>query len=143
MNGRKIYLASSWRNERQPEVVNALRAAGHLVYDFRNPPSGAGFEWAVIDPGWQDWSPSAFRDALDHDAAQAGYSNDFEAMQWADTCVLLLPCGRSAHMEAGWMAGAGKQVFILLTAKEEPELMYRMANGICLSVGELLARLHR
>lgn len=33
----KIYLASSWRNERQPAVLAALREAGHEVYDFRNP----------------------------------------------------------------------------------------------------------
>ena len=33
--GRKIYLASSWRNERQPELVRTLRQAGHEVYDFR------------------------------------------------------------------------------------------------------------
>ena len=37
---RKIYVASSWRNEYYPEVVEKLREAGHDVYDFRNPPSG-------------------------------------------------------------------------------------------------------
>ena len=31
-------------------------------------------------------------------------------MQEADFCVLLLPCGRSAHSEAGWMKGNGKKV---------------------------------
>ena len=36
-----IYVASSWRNTYYPEVVTALREAGHDVYDFRNPPSGA------------------------------------------------------------------------------------------------------
>ena len=29
----KIYLASSWRNQHQPEVLQALRAAGHEVYE--------------------------------------------------------------------------------------------------------------
>lgn len=32
-----IYVASSWRCARQPAVVAALRAAGHEVYDFKNP----------------------------------------------------------------------------------------------------------
>ncbi len=46
----KIYVASSWRNKYYPEVVEALRAAGHEVYDFRNPPhGGAGFHWTDID----------------------------------------------------------------------------------------------
>ena len=46
----RIYVASSWRNQYYPEVVEALRAAGHEVYDFRNPPhGGAGFHWTDID----------------------------------------------------------------------------------------------
>ena len=32
----RIYVASSWRDPYQPEVVAALREAGHEVYDFRN-----------------------------------------------------------------------------------------------------------
>ena len=32
-----IYVASSWRNAYQPEVVARLRSEGHSVYDFRNP----------------------------------------------------------------------------------------------------------
>ena len=43
----QIYVASSWRNEYYPEVVEKLREAGHDVYDFRNPPSGdPGFKWS-------------------------------------------------------------------------------------------------
>ena len=34
MASHKIYVASSWRNEYYPEVVNALRNAGHDVYDL-------------------------------------------------------------------------------------------------------------
>jgi hypothetical protein len=33
----RVYVASSWRNGQQPAVVAALRAAGHEVYDFREP----------------------------------------------------------------------------------------------------------
>ena len=49
MSKRKIYVASSWRNEYYPEVVAKLREAGHDVYDFRNPPSGdPGFKWSGV-----------------------------------------------------------------------------------------------
>lgn len=34
---RRIYLASSWRNEHQPRILALLRDAGHEVYDFRHP----------------------------------------------------------------------------------------------------------
>ena len=45
----KIYVASSWRNQYYPEVVKALREAGHEVYDFRNPPRGGnGFRWTDV-----------------------------------------------------------------------------------------------
>lgn len=33
----RIYVASSWRNTHQPEVVAKLRELGHEVYDFREP----------------------------------------------------------------------------------------------------------
>jgi hypothetical protein len=61
------------------------------------------------------------------------------AMQWADACALILPCGRSAHLEAGWFAGSGRPVFItLMDVKVEPELMYLMASAVCLDIPELL-----
>lgn len=139
---RRIYLASSWRNAYQPGVVAALRSAGHEVYDFRHPrPDNEGFAWSEIDPDWQSWTPSAYREALSHPIAERGYGFDFEGMQWADTCVLVLPSGRSAHAEAGWMAGAGRQVYVLVLGENEPELMYKLFAGVCLSVDELVEAL--
>lgn len=38
----KIYVASSWRNSFQLDVVSFLRNEGHEVYDFKNPPHGNG-----------------------------------------------------------------------------------------------------
>lgn len=135
---RNIYVASSWRNAKQNEVVMALREVGHNVYDFKNPePGDKGFAWSDIDPHWQSWTCETYRKNLDHPVAVSGYSKDWSAMQWADTGVLVLPCGRSAHLEAGYFPGAGKQLFILIE-KSEPELMYRMATGICITIPELL-----
>lgn len=134
----RIYLASSWRNDKQPFILSALRHSGHEVYDFRNPkPGDKGFGWSGIDPEWKDWTPERFRDALNHPVSQAGFRNDFEAMQWADAGVLLLPCGRSAHLEAGYFVGAGKPLFVLL-AEGEPELMYLMATRLCVNLFELI-----
>ena len=55
--------------------------------------------------------------------AKEGYANGRAGMDWADVCVLLLPCGRSAHLEAGFMAGQGKPVVTLAIDAVEPELM--------------------
>jgi hypothetical protein len=121
---RRIYVASSWRNGHQPGVVNLLRELGHAVYDFRNPPTDAGFHWYEIDEGWESWTPCQYREALKHPLAVRGFASDFGAMQWADTCVLVLPAGRSASWELGWCAGAGKDCIVYLPEKIEPELMY-------------------
>jgi len=140
---RRIYLASSWRNQNQPAAVLALRAAGHEVYDFRNPAHGvAGFSWSEVStvPPLL-WTSREYLDALAHPAAEAGYACDMAAMQWCDTCVLLLPCGRSAHLEAGWCVGTGREVYVVHPSFEEPELMAKMATGIVASVDELITLL--
>ena len=123
----KIYVASSWRNVDQPPLVQALRERGHEVYDFRNPrPGDTGFNWGEIDPAWRDWTAEQYRDALEHPIAEAGFRSDMDALDWCDVCVLLLPCGRSAHLEAGYCAGKNKLMFVLTRDGEEPELMVKM-----------------
>jgi hypothetical protein len=139
---RRIYVASSWRNPYQPNVVDRLRMAGHHVYDFRNPPHGdSGFSWRQIDDNWEGWSAEKYRQLLlTHPVASHGFLSDLRGMQWADTCVLVLPCGRSAHLEAGWFCGAGKRCIILL-ADGEPELMNLLATDLCLSIDEMIEAL--
>lgn len=131
----KIYVASSWRNQYQQMVVELLREWGNDVYDFKNPPGRTGFSWSEIDPDWQNWTTEQYREALKHPIAEAGFKSDFEAMQWADVCVLVLPCGRSANAEAGWMKGAGKPVFVYSPIKQEPELMYKLFDDISNHLG--------
>lgn len=135
----KIYVASSWRNDHQETVVDSLRSLGHEVYDFKNPPHGrGGFHWSAIDPNWENWSTEEYRKALNHKIALEGFESDYGAMRWADCCVMVLPCGRSANTEAGWFKGAGKTVYVFSPKKEEPELMYSMHDGILISYSELI-----
>ena len=67
----KIYVASSWRNQHQPQVVSFLREQGHEVYDFSHPAGKTGFQWSQIDKNWENWSTDQYRVALDHPIAQA------------------------------------------------------------------------
>ena len=141
----KVYVASSWRNDDQPQVVSTLRRAGHEVYDFRNPSMGPGdrgqgFHWSDIDPEWKEWTPSQFRAALGHEVAVDGFASDLCGMEWADAFVLVMPCGRSAHLELGWAIGAGKPAIILLS-DGEPELMYGLADHLCVSLAGVLGAL--
>ena len=137
----KIYVASSWRNNHQQYVVNELRKAGHDVYDFKHPTEGdVGFHWSEIDPNWQNWNTHQYCDALKHSYAQFGFNRDFNAMKSSDICILCLPCGRSAHLEAGWMKGAGKKVIAYIPPNEkiEPELMYNLLDGISCDIYRII-----
>lgn len=133
----RVYVASSWRNEHQPSVVDHLRRNGFEVYDFRNPqPGDNGFHWSEISPTWQSWGPEEYREALQHPLAENGFATDMGALVAADAVVLVQPCGRSAHLELGWAIGAGKLGIVLLSEAIEPELMNKMAT-VCLSLDEV------
>jgi len=135
----KIYLASSWRNKEFPRVRDLLRSAGNEVYDFTK--AATAFHWSALDPEWERWSSATFRDALDHPLADAAFRADMDALEGCEACVLLLPCNRSAHLEAGHAVAAGKRVVVMTDSLERPELMYKMTHAVVLSDEELLAAL--
>lgn len=134
----KIYVASSWRNEDQPIVVQVLRTLGHDVYDFHHPkPGNNGFAWHAIDPNWKNWTPDEYRKALKHPIAQGGYDLDITAVKWCDAGILVLPSGRSASWEFGHIMGQGKPGYLYMPEACEPELMYREAK-ILVNLKELI-----
>ena len=75
--------------------------------------------------------------------AERQFRADLEALEWADTCVLVLPCGRSAHTEAGWMAGAGKKVIVYIPEMQEPELMYKLFDAVTGEIDDLLDEIRK
>lgn len=138
----RLYIASSWRNQHYPSVVEALRNAGFDVYDFRNPgPGEEPFKWEFVGNDWLDWTPEQYREKLKHPRSERQFGNDLRAMESCDACVLVLPCGRSAHTEAGWFAGRGRKVIVLIPEKQEPELMYKLFDGVACNVDEVIAML--
>ena len=135
-----VYVASSWRNPMHPAVCAVLEAAGIPHYNFRNPDGNTGFSWDQVGGTAfsRTESREVYREMLEHPRAVEGFTADFAAMEKADTFVLVLPCGKSAHLELGWAVGAGKRTAILLEDPIEPELMYRMVDHLSPSVHELL-----
>lgn len=128
-----IYVATSWRNVHQPKVIKDIKDYGKRknidlnVYDFRNPaPGQKGFSWGVIDENWKNWTVDEYKQALRHPLAQEGFELDREALQACDICLLVLPCGASAHLEAGWAGGMGSSVIIYAPDFKEAELMYKL-----------------
>lgn len=140
MTGTRIYVASSWRNMMQQGVVHILRAAKFDVYDFKNPPGATGFHWREVglQRNNEESEVHQYLVALDHPRAIEGFNADFDAMKNADVFVLVLPCGRSAHLELGWAVGAGKRTAVLLDDPCTPELMYKMVDYLAPTLFDLL-----
>lgn len=133
----KLYTASSWRNKKYPGIVEELLYAGHRVYDFTA--ANCWFKWEEVDEEWESWNNKQFINALSHPLSRRAFDSDYRGMEWADACVLVLPCGKSAHIEAGYMKGRGKKLYILLDGEaSRAELTYSIADGIFQSTPELL-----
>lgn len=144
----KIYVASSWRNTHYDIVIKALGNHGYDVWNWRQPPTGGeGFSWQQVGvhdyQHGQKYSVPAWRNMLRTPVAQAGFASDLAGMNWCDVGVLLHPAGRSAHLEAGWIAGRGKPVHVLCPEHIEPDLMVLALNGkICETITQLLEVLY-
>lgn len=141
-----VYVASSWRNPHHGAVVEALRGAGLRPYDFKA--SSSAFRWEELDPSGSQgrrWSQSFFRSALGDRSVKLGFFTDYEAMLSSRQCALILPAGRSAHLEAGWFAGKGRPLAIYAPEPMEPELAYLLSargpSAICLTMDELIQTL--
>jgi len=137
----KIYPASSWRNEVYGADVAAMRADGHEVYDFRE--ANGAFRWSCT-------TLREYIDQLEADPqVAAAFERDRAALDWCEVLVLILPCGKSAHLEAMFASAAGKLVVVKLDpeAPSQPELMYRLlavgTGGVrfVTSTAEMLAAL--
>ena len=126
----KIYLASSWRNEYQATVLADLRALGADVLRLQE--SCARQQWvrvAAVRPRPQVGSHRRAHAACARSSCRAGGFQVRFRRDDVGGLVLLLPSGMSAHLEAGWFAGANKPVAVLAPEIREPELMYKMFDS--------------
>ncbi len=131
----KVYVASSWKNEQHPEVVKALKRAGHDAYDFKA--AETAFRWDAFTP-MQLSAPQRFcSEVLPSEMAQKAFVSDMAALRGADATVLVAPCGASAHLELGIAIGTGQLTIVLLDDPiKTPELMWLAADVIVESLDE-------
>lgn len=123
---KKIYLIGSLRNPHIPTYGQALRSMGFNVFD----------DWFAAGPEaddkWQDYERRrghTFCQALAGYAAEHVFTFDLYHLQQADLGVLIMPAGKSGHLELGYLLGRNKPGFILLE-NNEPErwdVMYQFA----------------
>lgn len=124
----RIYTASSWKNESAVLVLaKMLRSTGHEVYCFAERGQGQHvFQWNDCTTTKDDGIT-----ALQTEDSRKAYNADKFFLDWANCCVLLNPCGRDAHLEAGYIKGRGGLLLILGPFPQgEFSNMYHLADGL-------------
>jgi len=107
----KIYVASSWRNQFEAiALAKDLRSQGHKVDCFCEPKKGRFvFHFTEIKNHFNIDGIEFLKDSK----SQKAFKEDKKWIDWADAVVMLLPCGKSSHLEAGYAVGKGKKLYII------------------------------
>ena len=136
----KIYLIGSLRSPKVPEVAQKLRAAGHIVFD----------DWFAAGPEaddyWQKYEQERghnYKQGLAGYAAHHVFNFDKHHLDTNDLAVLMLPAGKSGHLELGYMIGRGKPGYILFdnAMPDRWDVMYLFASGVFFDVESLINEL--
>lgn len=136
----RVYLIGSLRNAEVPALAQTLRSAGHEVFDSWY---AAGPE---ADDYWQRYVTErglSYDEALREFAAQHVFNFDKAHLDRADAVVLVLPAGKSGHLELGYSVGKGRRAFILLPPGDvgRYDVMYAFAEKVCATMAELIEAL--
>jgi len=134
---RSIYIIGSLRNPAIPEVAQSLRDVGWDVFD----------DWYAAGPEaddyWQRYEKSrgrSYAEALDGFAANHVARYDQSHLDRCSAGLLVLPAGRSGHLELGYLLGQGKPGYILLAGEPDRfDVMYRLASRVFTTNEEMLS----
>jgi hypothetical protein len=139
LNREKIYVIGALKNPAVPQLASTLRTAGHAVFaDWYSPGPEADQFWTAYERS----QGRTYRDALYGAHAANAFGLDRRHLDEATAGVLVLPAGKSGHLELGYLAGQGKRTFILFEGEPERwDLMYLFAEYVCFSVDELIEAL--
>jgi hypothetical protein len=107
-----VYISSSWKRRVEVrELAEALRRAGHTVYDFTDPTCRNSPEIPPerfpdqFDPARHTYAAYIQRVPEWRQAVECNRS----ALDRCDVVVLLLPCGLDAHSDWAYAVGRGKR----------------------------------
>lgn len=133
---RSIYVIGSLRNEAIPEVAADLRTVQLDAFD----------DWFAAGPEaddyWKQYEVSrghSFTEALRGHAARHVFEFDRSHLDRCDAAILVLPAGKSGHLELGYAAGCGKPTYILLDGQDSRfDVMYGFCDRVFNSKEEML-----
>lgn len=141
MRRQSVYLIGSLRNPSVPWISDALRKAGFEVFD----------DWHAFGPEaddhWKRYEQArgrSHREALEGEAAKNAFNFDKRHIDASDIGVLVMPCGKSGHLELGYMLGRGKPGHIVFPdgeLEDRWDVMHLFATSVSFSTDELLEKL--
>lgn len=139
---RSLYLVGSLRNPEIPRIGMQIRALGYEVFDDWHAAS------PTADDAWKEYEEirgHTYPQALKGWAAKHIFAFDLCHLNRMDGGVLVLPAGRSGHLEFGYLMGQGKPGYILLDQNVPRwDVMYQFANGgVYETLADLLQVLER
>lgn len=126
---KKVYLIGSLRNPEIPQFAARLRRNADIdVFD----------DWYAAGPEaddkWREYEMARgrhYHEAMQGHAARHVHEYDKHHLDTSDGGILLLPAGRSGHLELGYLAGQGKRVWIILHEEYDRwDVMYRFATVV-------------
>lgn len=135
---RVIYLIGSLRNPKIPHIASVLRQQPNVKEVFASW-FAAG---EIADDRWRDYEMGrglSYKEALKDWAAQHVLNFDRKHLDRCDLAILVLPAGRSGHLELGYVLGQGKPGYVLFD--EQPprwDVMYGLATDVFFSLEDLI-----
>jgi recombination endonuclease VII len=131
-----IYTIGSLRNPKILEVAASLRELGYDAFD----------NWMSAgeraDDSWQEYAKHrgmTYKEALQSREANHVFHFDKAYLDLCDKAILVMPAGKSGHLELGYVAGRGKPTFILTDGEPDRyDVMPQFADKIFTSKEEML-----
>lgn len=136
---KSFYVIGSLRNDSIVEFANALQAEGYEAFcDWKSPGPDA-------DDYLRDYAKARglnYKQTLQTYAAKHIYEFDKFHLDRTDAAVLLMPGGKSAHLELGYTIGKGKPGFVVFdSVPERIDVMYQFATDLFFSKEEFFKHL--
>jgi len=129
-----VYLAGSLRNPAIPEISRSLGQ----TFDVFSEWYAAGPE---ADDHWKSYHQSmghSYSEALRKPSSINTFWFDRRNMENSRSMVLVLPAGKSGHLELGYFVGLGRPGFILLEEEDGRwDVMYQFATGVTHDLDDL------
>lgn len=140
---RVIYIIGSLKNKNVPIIANKLRK------EF--PKSEVFDSWYYCSEDADDWLRDCckakglnYKQTLKDHAATHIFEFDKKHIIRSTDVVMVMPAGKSGHLELGWSLGQGKRGYVLFDKEpDRVDIMYQFATDIFFDFDELVSELKK